>query len=129
MGNILTTEIEPPGMTVVTTGSREARTMLTPSTQVSRAHSPTPDILKEQTTTSLIPGTTIPGFGELVTNSQGDMAEERPRVATLVAVMIAEGPDTEEQSHHGGLLVYDMKRSNQSPHMSPPLIGRVSLSH
>ena len=49
----------------------------------------------------------------------------QPRVATLVAVMIAEGTDTEEESHYSGLLIYDMKSSNQPPHMSPPLIGRV----
>ena len=43
------------------------------------------------------------------------MTEEmRPRVATLVAVMIAEGMDTEEESHYSGLIVQDMKSANQS---------------
>ena len=42
----------------------------------------------------------------------------------LVAAMIAEDTDTEEESHYSGLLIYDMKTSNNQPHMNPPLIGR-----
>ena len=95
VGNTLKPEIEPPDTAVVNKWSMEARHTLTPITPVSRAPSPAPDVLTEQSPTSLFLGTTIPGFSELVSNRHGDMTEEvRPRVVTLVAVLIAEETDT-----------------------------------
>ena len=83
-------------------------------------------LTEQSSTTIFFPGTTIPGFDELVASSQVELSEEmRPRVATLVAMKIAEDTNTEEESHYSGLLIYDMKSSIHPSHMNPPLMGRV----
>ena len=46
-------------------------------------------------------------------------------MSILVAAMIVQDTDTEEESHNSGILIYDMKPSNPQHHMDPPLIGRI----
>ena len=73
VGNTLKPDTEPCDVAVVPRGSREARPTLRQSISILRAHSPATGILTEQSsTTTLFPGTTIPGFDELVTHDRGD---------------------------------------------------------
>ena len=53
--------------------------------------------------------------------------EAQSRVATLVAVLVAERTDMGKEMNYSGLLVYDMRNrcSNQSHNVSRPLISWV----
>ena len=112
---------------ILTRGSRALGQTPTPSTTASKVHSPTTGTVATHfSTTTFLHGPTIPSFDEIgSSNVSGRPEEIQPRVATLVAVMIAEDTDTEEGSQYSGVLIYDMKTSDNTPHLHPPLVGRI----